>query len=50
MVVLVLGLVVWGMAVLVGRKLVGNSRTRRKPLRYSLLNAHDESLKQTQKL
>ncbi|KAK8381835.1 hypothetical protein O3P69_015097 [Scylla paramamosain] len=45
MVVLVLGLVVWGMAVLVGRRLVGNSRTRRKPLRYSLLSAHDESMK-----
>ena len=45
MVVLVLGLVVWGMAVLVGRRLVGNSRMRRKPLRYSLLSAHDESMK-----
>nr|XP_027218002.1 dyslexia-associated protein KIAA0319-like protein isoform X1 [Penaeus vannamei] len=44
-VVLVVGLMVWGIATLLMRKFGQNSRPRRKPPRYTLLDGHDEGTK-----
>lgn len=45
MMVVTIGLIVWGLAVLVSRRFVDNTRPRRKPPRYSLLSSHEENTK-----
>ncbi|XP_047493120.1 dyslexia-associated protein KIAA0319-like protein isoform X2 [Penaeus chinensis] len=44
-VVLIVGLMVWGIATLLMRKFGQNARPRRKPPRYTLLDGHDEGSK-----